>query len=97
MTRKRFVKLCMANGYSRNSANRIAEGVRAKGRTYAEGAAAVRALKKLEVSLSPALAETIERATKAINKMAKAVSAGVAAFSKAYRSAMDAMEEERQV
>lgn len=88
MTRKRFVKLCMANGYGRNAANRIAEEVRAKGRTYAEGDAALRAVKKLQVTLGPALAETVERCNKAIRAIVQGVIAGAAAFSKEFSATM---------
>lgn len=34
MTRKRFVKLLMSNGYSRNDANRVAMAVVSRGCTY---------------------------------------------------------------
>lgn len=42
MTRKRFVKLCMARGHSRNEANLIAEAVVRAGATYENGYFAVR-------------------------------------------------------
>lgn len=34
MTKKRFIKLMMANGYSRNEANKIAASVAGTGRSY---------------------------------------------------------------
>ena len=88
MTRKRFVKLAMANGYSRNSANRIAEKVPTSGKTYADAYTALLAVKKLWAALVPAMTETVERLTKAFSKVAKALSEGVSAFSKAYSAAM---------
>lgn len=88
MTRKRFVKLCMANGYSRNAANRIAAKVPDSGKSYAEAYKALLAVKRLSVTLGPALSETMKRATEVIAKMTKAISEGVAAFSKAYSAAM---------
>lgn len=88
MTRKRFVKFCMANGYSRNAANNIAKEVNSKGKSYAEVYAAV---KKLSVALGPALSETVERVNKAFTKITNALSAGLAAFTKEYAAAM--MEE----
>lgn len=42
MTRKRFVKLCMARGHSRNEANLRAEAVVRAGVTYENGYFAVR-------------------------------------------------------
>lgn len=88
MTRKRFVKLAMANGYSRNSANRIAEKVPTSGKTYAEAHKALLAVKELTAAFTPALSEAVERFTQAVSKMAKAFSEGAAAFSKAYSAAM---------
>lgn len=89
MTRKRFVKLAMANGYSRNAANNIAKAIPASGKSYAEVYATLEAVKKLEAILtSPALSELVEKFAKAVNKMAKAIREGAAAFSSAYSAAM---------
>lgn len=88
MTRKRFVKLCMANGYSRNSANRIADAVVADGKTYAEVYKALSAVKKLTAAIVPAVSETVQRIIEVFGKMMNAVSAGAAAFSKAFSAAM---------
>ena len=89
MTRKRFVKLCMAQGYSRNTANEIAAEYNAKGKTYADGYAEFEQCKKLLDMLVPALVKTMERVTKTIGKMAQAIGEGVAAFSNAFQAAMD--------
>ena len=88
MTRKRFVKLCMANGYSRNAANRIAEKVSNEGKTYADAYKAAAAVTKLVVALTPALSEAVENFTKAVSKMARAFAEGAAAFTKSFQAAM---------
>lgn len=88
MTRKRFVKLCMANGYGRNAANLIAKGFNAKGKTYAEAYQVTIAVKKLCDRIIPVIGETVERVNKAISKVAKAASAAAAAFTEAFQAAM---------
>ena len=88
MTRKRFVKLAMATGYSRNSANRIADAVVADGKTYAEVYKALLAVKKLTVAFIPALSEAVERFTKAASKMAISIGKASAAFAKAFQDSM---------
>lgn len=88
MTRKRFVKLAMASGYSRNSANRIAEKVPASGKSYAEVHKALLAVKKLTAAIVPAVSETVQRIIEVFGKMVNAVSEGAAAFSKAFSAAM---------
>lgn len=88
MTRKRFVKLAMANGYSRNSANRIAGAVVADGKTYAEVYKALLAFKKLTATITPALSEAVERFTKAASKIATSLGKAAAAFTKAFQDSM---------
>lgn len=80
--------MSMANGYSRNSANRIADAVVADGKTYAEVYKALLAVKKLTATITPALSEAVDRFTKAVSKMAKALSEGAAAFTKAFQNSM---------
>lgn len=81
MTRKRFVKMLMARGYSRNSANFYAEAVVAGGGSYREE------WQRLEVKhraveaitqRSVALREAVERLSTAIVK-------GFSAFASAIR------------
>ena len=84
MTRKRFVKLLMAKGYSRNSANGVAEAVRANGKTYVEAYKAVKAT----VDITQIISETVVKLYESIGRIARALSAGFAAFSAAYSSAM---------
>lgn len=88
MTRKRFVKLAMANGYSRNSANRIAEQVNSAGKSYADAYKALAAVKKLAVTLSPALSEAMAKATEAMGRFAKAIGEAIPAFAKAFSATM---------
>lgn len=88
MTRKRFVKLCMANGYGRNAANRIADAVVADGKTYAEVYKALSAVKKLTATIIPAISEAVERFTKAASKMATSLGKAADAFTKAFQAAM---------
>lgn len=88
MTRKRFVKLAMSNGYSRNSANRIADAVVADGKTYAEVYKVLSTVKKLTAAIVPAVSETVQRIIEVFGKMMNAVSEGAAAFSKAFKAAM---------
>lgn len=88
MTRKRFVKLCMANGYSRNAANRIAEEISAKGKTYAETYKGIVAINTLSKWFGREFRDTVDRLSKSFGKLTKALSEGVAAFSKAVSAAM---------
>ena len=88
MTRKRFVKLAMASGYSRNSANRIAEKVPASGKSYAEVHKALLPFKKLTATITPAISEAVERFTKAASKIAAALGKAAAAFAEALSAAM---------
>lgn len=87
MTRKRFTKLLMAQGYSRNKANRIAEEISANGKTYAEVYAAF-----LEFSerFAVGMSDIVERVSKTIAKTAQALGEAIAAFSKAYHERMAA-------
>ena len=87
MTRKRFTKLLMAQGYSRNEANRIAEEISANGKTYAEGYVAY--MECIEL-FSVGLSDIIERISKTIAKTAQALGEAIVAFSKAYHESMAA-------
>lgn len=91
MTRERFVKLLMAKGCSRNSAQEMAIYVRTEGRSYADAYRAIEAFASLS-DITAALSETITNAAEAITRVIKAIAAGAAAFSTAYQSAM--LEEE---
>lgn len=88
MTRKRFVKLLMAEGFSRNGANKIAEDVRKDGLTYAEGYDMVIRLLPLIDSLTKSLPEAIRSATEAISKFATAIGEAAGAFVETFKAAM---------
>lgn len=61
MTRKRFIKLQMARGYSRNSAEEVALVARGSGKSYAEAEKAVATGLALVQAIQPAL-NSISRA-----------------------------------
>lgn len=90
MTRKRFVKLCMARGYSRNEAQELALDVRNDGRSYAEAMGMADAAR----IVVPQLAEAVAGAFASLGRMAAAAATGIAAacdaFSSAFNRAMQA-------
>lgn len=81
MTRKRFVKLCMARGYSRNEAQELALDARQKGRSYAEAMGIVDASRVVFPQLAGAIAE--------IGRVAAAVAEGLAAAAEAFFAAFN--------
>lgn len=76
MTQKRFVKLLMSQGYSRNTANAMARMAQARGKTYQQTYDAVTSFARL----SKTLTDAVEPMTKAFKRMVRALSAGVEAF-----------------
>lgn len=76
MTRKRFIKLQMARGYSRNSAEVMALIARGSGKSYAEAEKAVATGLTLMQAIQPAL-DSISRA---LALLGRALRAGVEAF-----------------
>lgn len=88
MTRKRFVKLLMADGYSRNGANNIARGVAEKGETFARAYAAEQALKKLVDAIDfERMGATIARWAKALGEVTAAVARAAADVTEKMRAA----------
>lgn len=85
MTRKRFVKLCMARGYSRNEAQELALDARQKGRSYAEAMGIVDASRVV----LPQLAESVEGAIAEIGRVAAAAAEGLAAALEAFSAAFN--------
>lgn len=85
MTRKRFVKLCMARGYSRNEAQELALDARQKGRSYAEAMGIVDASRVVFPQLAESLAGTIAE----IGRVAAAVAEGLAAAAEAFFAAFN--------
>ena len=88
MTRKRFIKLLMANGYSRNGANEIAADALKDGYSYAEAYDHVTRLLPLIEAFSKRLPDAIRAATEAIAKIATAAVEASRAFVDAFNAAM---------
>ena len=86
MTRKRFVKLLMAKGYSRNSADCIAWEARRKGYSYEKAYHLETAIPDLVDRIAPAIIKLGET----VGRMAAALGAGFAAFGEAFHAAMEA-------
>ena len=88
MTRKRFVKLLMAEGYSRNSANKIADDLRMDGYSYAEGYDHIVRLVPLVQAMIPVVADAARAAAEAIGKIARAACDAATAAIRAFNAAM---------
>ncbi|SCJ78807.1 Uncharacterised protein [uncultured Flavonifractor sp.] len=82
MTRKRFVKLIMARGISRNEANELAGRVVDACVSYKD------AYKAYTTSL-PKVFDTIRTAVEAIQRVANAICIGMSAFAEAFSSALN--------
>ena len=82
MTRKRFVKLMMADGYSRNDALEIAQRVQGGG-SYDQTYRALHALKTLP-SLQESIAQAVETAGRVIRAFADALGAFVRTFNESF-------------
>lgn len=73
MTRKRFIKLCMSKGYSRNRAEKLAADVIADGMSYDQGYACVLRMANIDwVKLGEAVSKTIDAVAEATRKLATA-------------------------
>lgn len=92
MTRKKFIKLLMSQGYDRNGAYAMAELVRAKNLPYATGYKAARVTKHMIDNTIPKLIEAMRPAIEEIKRTVKACAAGIEAFGRAYREAMSETE-----
>lgn len=88
MTRKRFVKLLMAEGYSRNGANEIADEVLEDGFSYAEGYEYVMRMLTLVQETLQALSDEVHRSVEIIGRFAGAACDAVSAAVKAFSAAM---------
>ena len=102
MTRKRFVKLMMAEGYSRNSANALAWQVAKKGISYQKGYQAATAWSRLTKKLKEALVPVTEAARKMSQAFAEVLRAAQPAYTlgkalEAYKAGMDAYNERHGV
>ena len=92
MTKKRYIKLLMAQGHSRNEANGYAREVADAGGScsYEEAYALSYALDRTNwISAAHQLGEVIESITASIIKAVNAAAAGIAAFGEAFRDAYE--------
>ena len=88
MTRKRFIKLLMSKGYSRNGANEIADGVLKDGYSYAEAYDQITRLLPLVQAITPEITDAIKKATEVIAKVATATVEAARAFIDAFTAAV---------
>lgn len=97
MTRKRFVKLLMADGYSRNKANIVATAARNSGIGYKPAYKAEMALSATKLSLKnvdiSAVCDAIRSVADIAIKVASAMAKAVAAFAETYTKEMEANHE----
>lgn len=91
MTRKRFVKLMMSRGYSRNEAKEVALSVMQSGKSYAEVYLNISSLYELPESMT-VLSERINMAVNVIcegmRKLANAFAEGATAFVDAFNKSL---------
>ena len=80
MTRKRFVKLLMSKGVSRNQANGIAQQYISEGLSYESGYRIWKIAHSLKDPMTQ-IGEVVNRATAAIQSLASAIGAAASAFS----------------
>ena len=80
MTRKRFVKLLMSKGVSRNQANSIAQQYISEGLSYESGYRIWKVSHSLKDPITQ-IGEVVNRATAAIQSLASAIGAAASAFS----------------
>lgn len=102
MTRKRFVKLMMAEGYSRNTANLMAWKAAAQGVSYQKTYDAATGMSRLIKKLKKALVPVCEAAIKMGQAFAEVLRAAQPAYTlgkalEAYRAGMDAYDERHGV
>lgn len=94
MTRKRFVKMMMANGYGRNEANTLADFANIKGQSYEkayeETVLFVNYWNGINIE---ALTENIRSMCETVKKMTIAMSAAAEAFGRAFRDKMAELDE----
>lgn len=92
MTRKRFIKLLMSQGYDRNKANEIAEYVQKNNITYKNGYKATSEIKRIVDDMIPKFAEIMQPIIETVTMVMRACAEGVAAFATAYSNAMSESE-----
>lgn len=103
MTRKRYVKLLMAHGVSRNVANLCAQEVVEEGVSYQEDYDAQaktlglinssKEMREIMLRWSQSITEAMAEVAATVARMSEALVAGFAAFSEAYNEAMNRKRE----
>lgn len=103
MTRKRYIKLLMAHGYSRNNANLCAMEIVEEGGSYQQEYDDLEeVLRKFDdladmraamQRFSQAIAEAIPGVVAAATRIVEALNASLLAFGNAFRAAMDKEKE----
>lgn len=98
MTRKRYVKLLMANGWSRNAANHAAKEVREDGTSYNadyyHGFDSVDIYSRQYQELYETVKQTVDNLIPCIKRLAEALAAGVSAFGEAVARELNAVDAE---
>lgn len=87
MTRKRFIKLQMAQGYSRNTAEALARRARAAGWSYAVAFDKLTAARCLIAGMADGLKSVLDPVCAWMRQVARAAAAAGAAFQKVMEEA----------
>lgn len=82
MTRKRFIKLQMAAGCDRNTAEALARRARAAGWSYAEAFGNLTAARRIVAGMVDGLKSVLEPVCAWVRQVARAATAAGAAFQK---------------
>ena len=95
MTRKRFIKLLMSRGYSRNEANTLAADARRCGMKYSNAYMAESAMRAAKINLKDidftAVCDAAIKVAEAATKVASAIAKAAYAFAKTYQEEMEEM------
>lgn len=84
MTRKRFVKLLMSQGYDRNGAERQARVINQNNMSYAEGYEVEFDMRRKVIDLMPTIIECIAKAFDAFSLSFSAAAEALSGFGRAY-------------
>lgn len=90
MTRKRFIKLMMADGYSRNEAMEVAQQVQGVG-SYVQTYLALHVLKTV-----PSLQAQIEQLAETCGRVIRAFADALGAFTRTFNESMDALRQKER-
>lgn len=90
MTRKRFIKLCMSKGYSRNSAEALAADALADGMSYEQAMETVLWVANTDwAEVGAAISRTIEAIAEAVRKVAIAAGQAIETIGRNIREAVE--------